>query len=202
MLFDEFEKAHPDVHRLLLQVLEDGRLTDGRGQVVDFRNAVVLMTSNLGSELFVERKSVGFGRSDAVPAAEQVLAAARRALPPELWNRIDETLVFQPLDADEIRRIARMLLETTCGAAAEGRGVSVEVAEGVVELLLASGGYDPAMGARPMRRAIQRLVEAPLARALLRPDLARGTRLRIVADGGMLGIVEEPPSTQGEAACA
>jgi ATP-dependent Clp protease ATP-binding subunit ClpC len=95
-----------------------------------------------------------------------------------------------------------MLLKTTCAAAADGRGVSVEVAEDVVEHLLAAGGYDPAMGARPMRRAIQRLVEAPLARALLRPDLVSGTRLRIVVDGGAVGIAQQTPSTHGEAACA
>ncbi|MBI5500953.1 MAG: ATP-dependent Clp protease ATP-binding subunit [Deltaproteobacteria bacterium] len=200
VLFDEFEKAHPDVHRLLLQVLEDGRLTDGRGQTVDFRNTVVVLTSNLGSELFVERKAVGFGRTDTTPAAAQVLAAARRALPPELWNRIDETLVFQPLLAAEVRRIAELLLAATCAAAADGRGVTVEAGEGLVEHLLASGGYDPAMGARPMRRAIQRLVEAPLARALLRPGLAPGARLRIVVQGGDVAVVQEPAT--GEAACA
>jgi len=201
VLLDEFEKAHPDVHRLFLQVLEDGRLTDGRGQVTDFRNSVVILTSNLGSELFVERKAVGFGRTEAAPAAPQVLAAARRALPPELWNRLDETLVFQPLGADEIRRIARLLLEATFAAATAGRAVTLTADDELVEHLVAAGGYDPAMGARPMRRAIQRLVEAPLARALLRADLPRGARLNVGMRDGAVEVAELPPPP-AEVACA
>jgi ATP-dependent Clp protease ATP-binding subunit ClpC len=194
VLLDEFEKAHADVHRLFLQVLEDGRLTDGRGQLIDFRNAVVVMTSNIGSELFVERRAVGFGRETAGPGGGEVLAAARRALPPELWNRIDETLVFQPLAADEIRRIARLLLDRTFAAATAGREVTVWGGDELVEHLVAAGGYDPAMGARPMRRAIQRLVEAPLARALLRPDLPRGACLRVDVRGGAVAVTETAPA--------
>jgi ATP-dependent Clp protease ATP-binding subunit ClpC len=201
VLLDEFEKAHPDVHRLFLQVLEDGRLTDGRGQTIDFRNAVIVMTSNLGSELFAERKAVGFGRTDAAPDGGRVLAAARRALPPELWNRIDETLVFQPLVADEIRRIARLLLDGTFAAATAGRALSLTADDELIEHLLAAGGHDPAMGARPMRRAIQRLVEAPLARALLRPGLPAGARLRVVVRDGAVEVVDAPPAST-EVACA
>jgi ATP-dependent Clp protease ATP-binding subunit ClpC len=201
VLFDEFEKAHPDVHRLLLQVLEDGRLTDGRNRTVDFRNAVVVMTSNLGSELFADRRSVGFGRDDEMPAAAAVLARARRALPPELYNRIDETLVFPPLDRDEIRRIARLLLSTGTDAAVRGRSIRVTFDDQVIDHLLTGGGYDPALGARPMRRAIQRLVEAPLARELLRPDLPRGTELRVCLRDGRI-VVEQAGSEATEAACA
>ena len=200
VLLDEFEKAHPDVHRLFLQVLEDARLTDGRGQTVDFRNAVVVLTSNLGSELYAERRAVGFGRAADAPEASAVLGAARRALPPELWNRIDETLVFEPLGADEIRGIARLLLDASFAAAAAGRDVTVAADDELVDHLLAAGGYEPALGARPMRRAIQRLVEAPLARALLRPELPRGARLRVGVRDGVVAVTEEPPSA--EVACA
>ncbi|MBN1774614.1 MAG: AAA family ATPase [Deltaproteobacteria bacterium] len=200
VLLDEFEKAHPDVHRLFLQVLEDARLTDGRGQTIDFRNAVVVMTSNLGSELYAERRAVGFGRAADAPEANVVLAAARRALPPELWNRIDETLVFEPLGVDEIRAIARLLLQGTFTAAAAGRDVTVAADDELVDHLLAAGGYEPALGARPMRRAIQRLVEGPLARALLRPDLPRGARLRVGVRDGAVQVTAEPPTA--EVACA
>jgi ATP-dependent Clp protease ATP-binding subunit ClpC len=200
VLLDEFEKAHPDVHRLFLQVLEDARLTDGRGQVVDFRNAVVVLTSNLGSELYAERRSVGFGRAADAPESAAVLGAARRALPPELWNRIDETLVFEPLGVDEIRGIARLLLRATFAAAAAGRDVTVAADDELVDHLLAAGGYEPALGARPMRRAIQRLVEAPLARALLRPELPRGARLLVGLRDGAVLVTEEPPPA--EVACA
>ncbi|NMC69750.1 MAG: ATP-dependent Clp protease ATP-binding subunit, partial [Myxococcales bacterium] len=200
VLLDEFEKAHPDVHRLFLQVLEDARLTDGRGQVVDFRNAVVVMTSNLGSDLYAARRAVGFGRAADAPDPGAVLAAARRALPPELWNRIDETLVFEPLGAEEIRDIARLLLRDTFAAAEAGRDVTVAAGDRLVEHLPAAGGYEPALGARPMRRAIQRLVEAPLAKALLRPDLPPGARLRVDVRDGAVVVTEETPPT--EVACA
>jgi ATP-dependent Clp protease ATP-binding subunit ClpC len=193
ILLDEVEKAHRDVLEALLGLLDEARLTDGRGRTVDFRHTVVVMTSNLGAELYQSRASsraIGFGSARAAVTGDElapaVLAAARSALPPELWNRIDEPLVFGPLDRDEVAEVARRMLAQSLSLLADEQGVTVTFAPSVVELLLERGGYDAALGARPMRRAVSRLVEAPLAEAVLRGVLRRGDHAALVArDGGV-----------------
>jgi ATP-dependent Clp protease ATP-binding subunit ClpC len=185
VLLDEVEKAHPKVLMLLLQVLEDGRLTDGRGRSVDFTSTIVIMTSNLGVGS-ASRGSIGFAASSesrSRRAAEATVEAARAALPPELWNRFDEVLYFAALDRVQVLEVARLMIRQTVDRLRREREIDVEVAPGVPELLVDQGGYDPDLGARPMRRAVQRLVETPLAEAVLRGETGRGGRLRIEVDG-------------------
>ncbi len=187
VLLDEVDKAHSDVLMVLLQVLEEGRLTDGRGRSVDFSNTVVVLTSNLGAEAFASvRPRVGFGgSSDAASDMEGAVAAARKALPPELWNRLDDRLAFRPLQPAELGRIARLLLDESSRRLAAERGIAFAADERAIEALLQSG-LDPTLGARPVRRAVERLVEGPLAEAILQGDFGPGDRVRVSADGGAL----------------
>ena len=190
ILLDELEKAHPDVLTSFLGVFDEGRLTDGRGRTVDFTNTVILMTSNLGAEESgsTPRRRVGFG-NDAQHRADleqRVVAAARSALAPELYNRIDEVLVFAPLGRDEVREIARRLLEGVSRAIAAQRGLRLDFGPEVVEYLLDHGGFDPTLGARPMKRTIARLVEAPLAEKILRGELSPKSVLLLSVEGDSL----------------
>jgi ATP-dependent Clp protease ATP-binding subunit ClpC len=190
VVLDEIEKAHRDVLMLLLQILEEGRLTDGRGRQVDFSGTVVILTSNLGSEAAARAAgALGFGAAARTPPAEErALAAARAALPPELWNRLDERLVFEPLSRDALARIARLLLAASSRRLAEERSLSFTVSDAAVDLLLAAAGQDPGLGARPLRGVIQRLVEAPLAERILSGAVAPGSSLAVDARGGNLSF--------------
>jgi ATP-dependent Clp protease ATP-binding subunit ClpC len=191
VVLDEIEKAHRDVLMLLLQVLEEGRLTDGRGRQVDFSNTVVVLTSNLGALEGTRSASgvMGFGAaaaSEAVSREEKGLAAARAALPPELWNRLDERVFFAPLGRDEVQRIALLLLAQSSDRLFGERKIRFQAGSDVAAHLLDHGGYDPSLGARPMRGAVQRLVEAPLADAILHGRIAPGEVVRVRAEGGEL----------------
>jgi ATP-dependent Clp protease ATP-binding subunit ClpC len=189
VLLDEIEKAHPDVLQAFLGVFDEGRMTDGRGRTVDFTNTVILLTSNVGAEETgaSPRRRVGFGGNagEARGTVERaVSAAARTALSPELYNRIDEVCVFAPLSRDEVKEIARRLLDGMGQALSIDRGVRLDFGDDVIEQLLDEGGFDPSLGARPMKRAIARLVEARLADALLRGDVAAGDAVCLdVANG-------------------
>jgi ATP-dependent Clp protease ATP-binding subunit ClpC len=205
ILLDEIEKAHPDVLTAFLGVFDEGRLTDGRGRTVDFTNSVILMTSNLGSEEAgtSQRRRVGFGGGDESSDLEaRITQAARAALAPELYNRIDEVMVFSPLGKDEVREIARRLLGGVARALMLQRGVRLEYGPEAVELLLDRGGYDPTLGARPMKRTIARLVEAPLAERLLRGELPRGSVALLEANGTELDFDVVEPSGEIPAAGA
>lgn len=201
VLLDEIDKAHMDVLQALLPLLEDGRLTDGKGRTVDCTHTIIVMTSNLGAQAATgSAGSIGFrGASsladDGVSAA---LEAARRALPPELWNRIDEPLFFGPLSRDEVAEIARRLVAGVTRQLSERQGVHLRVDATAIDALLALGGYEVDLGARPMRRAIGRLVEAPLAAAILAGDFEKGDR--IVAVGDANAIRFEPAEGSVEAA--
>jgi ATP-dependent Clp protease ATP-binding subunit ClpC len=180
-----------------LGVFDEGRLTDGRGRTVDFTNSVILMTSNLGSEETQAsvRRRVGF--AEGGPAENdleaRIVAAARAALAPELYNRIDEVLVFSPLGREEVREIARRLLVGMAEALVDQRRVRLEYGPEVIEHLLDQGGYDPSLGARPMKRTIARLIEAPLAERLLRGELPRGSVALLGVEAGELDFdVIEP----------
>jgi ATP-dependent Clp protease ATP-binding subunit ClpC len=186
VLFDEFEKAHPAVHRLLLQVLDDGRLTDAMGRTVDFSNTVVVLTSNMGSNVKPQART-GFA-----PVAdgdrfrdyrEKVLAVVRDVLPPELFNRIDEPIVFSPLTEDEVREIARRLLATSAASLEEARDVGLSWDESLIDHLIRAGGYDASLGARPMKRTIQKVVEARVAELILSGRVGAGGTVRITVDG-------------------
>jgi ATP-dependent Clp protease ATP-binding subunit ClpB len=161
VLLDEIEKAHPDVFNILLQILDEGRLTDGHGRTVDFRNTVLIMTSNLRSE-------------------EEMRATFR----PEFLNRIDEIVEFQPLSREQISEIVELQLERLRKRLAE-RGIVIELTDAAKEVL-AEAGWDPAYGARPLKRAIQRMIENPLAKALLTRDFEEGDRIRVDARDGEL----------------
>lgn len=182
ILLDELEKAHPDVLTTFLGVFDEGRLTDGRGRLVDFTNTVILMTSNLGSEVIGQagKRRVGFGGGEAAAVDDisaKIVMAARSALAPELYNRIDEVLVFSPLGRDDVREIARRLLDGVKLALQAQRGVELEYEPELIEFLMDAGGFEPSLGARPMKRTIARLLEAPLAERILRGQLPRGSVL-------------------------
>ncbi|MGL5792219.1 MAG: ATP-dependent chaperone ClpB, partial [Plesiomonas shigelloides] len=161
ILLDEVEKAHPDVFNILLQVLDDGRLTDGQGRTVDFRNTVVIMTSNLGSDLIQEQ----FGTLDYGEMKELVMSVVSRHFRPEFINRIDETVVFHPLGSDQIKSIAAIQLQRLYKRLEE-RGYQVHMSEAALEHI-SKAGYDPIFGARPLKRALQQEVENPLAQQIL-----------------------------------
>lgn len=193
ILLDELEKAHPDVLTTFLGVFDEGRLTDGRGRLVDFTNTVILMTSNLGAEVLgqASKRRVGFGGGEPASSEDissKITAAARAALAPELYNRIDEVLVFAPLERSDVREIARRLLDGVRHALLAQRGVTLEYGPDLIEHLMDSGGFEPSLGARPMKRTIARLLEAPLAERILRGELPRGGVLLVSVEGGELEI--------------
>jgi len=181
ILLDEVEKAHPDVFNVLLQILEDGRLTDGKGRTVDFRNTVVIMTSNAGATQFGLQKTVGFGavgRQD-VREYEQMKEIAMESLKttfrPEFLNRIDEIIVFHRLNAEDTRRIADLMLKTVAARMKE-QGVELTMTD-AARAFLAKAGFDEIYGARPLRRAIQRMVEDGLSEELLSEKIKLGDRV-------------------------
>ncbi len=170
VLFDEIEKAHPDVSNLLLQILEDGLLTDAYGNQVDFKNAIVLMTSNIGSELVLRGGRMGFGEADEKKDFERVeqeiLAALRRTFSPEFINRVDEVIVFNPLGKEELRSIVDILLDDV-NLTLQDRGLKVDVTEDAKDWLLEKAGLDPSTGARPLRRTIQRHIQDAVSELLI-----------------------------------
>jgi ATP-dependent Clp protease ATP-binding subunit ClpB len=176
VLFDEIEKAHPDVFNVLLQILEDGRLTDGKGRTVDFRNTVLIMTSNVGSTAIYELAS-----KDPELARKEAMEALRQAFRPEFINRIDEIVIFNPLGKEQLERIVGLLLKSVEKLLAE-RQITLELTPAANELLL-SEGYDPSFGARPLRRTIQRLIQDPLALQILEGAILPGDHVRVERDG-------------------
>lgn len=173
VLLDEIEKAHPDVFNVLLQVLDDGRLTDGHGRTVDFRNAILVLTSNLGSEIIAEGGS-GSG------IREKVMEILKRSFRPEFLNRLDETMIFNPLGKDEIAKIVKLQLEEL-KARLESERLRLEVSNGAIEKI-AEIGYDPVYGARPIRRTIQRELETPIARAIISGRYPEGSTVKVASD--------------------
>jgi ATP-dependent Clp protease ATP-binding subunit ClpB len=182
VLFDEIEKAHPDVFNVLLQILDDGRLTDSQGRTVDFRNTVILMTSNIGSQHILEQ--AGSGDWEAIERT--VLAEMRRYFRPEFINRVDDIVVFQPLSKEQLRLIVDLQLERVKALLADRR-ITLEITE-AAEDVIAQEGFDPAFGARPLKRAIQRMVQNPLAMRILEGDFDDGDHIRIdrAVDGGLV----------------
>ncbi|MFC4253220.1 ATP-dependent chaperone ClpB [Sinimarinibacterium flocculans] len=180
ILMDEVEKAHPEVFNVLLQVLDDGRLTDGQGRTVDFRNTVVVMTSNLGSNLIQEMMSRNAGApADHAAIKEAVMAVVGGHFRPEFINRIDEAVVFHPLGSAQIRQIARIQTQGLVGRLAE-RGIALRFTDSALDRL-AEVGFDPVYGARPLKRAIQAQVENPLARMILDGQFAAGDTIEVTA---------------------
>ena len=181
VLFDEIEKAHPDVFNILLQILDDGRLTDSQGRTVDFRNTVIIMTSNIGSQWILEQ-----GTDDWALVETQVTQALRGHFKPEFLNRVDDIIIFRPLGREQIAQIVDLQLGRLDRLLADKK-LTLEVTP-EAKTLLASEGYDPAFGARPLKRAIQRLVQNPLAMALLEGKFADGDRVRATVAGNELAF--------------
>jgi ATP-dependent Clp protease ATP-binding subunit ClpC len=195
VLFDEIEKAHPDVFNLLLQVLDDGRLTDGQGRTVDFRNTVIVMTSNIGSEFLASRSgaigfiadgggATGFGSEDDLRT--RVMGRLREAMRPEFLNRIDEIVLFRKLDKPQLREIVRLLLGAT-EKRVHGREVTIDVTDAAVDWLV-EHGYEPEYGARPLRRLIQREVDDRIAELFVSGALADGGAVTVDAASGLLVV--------------
>jgi ATP-dependent Clp protease ATP-binding subunit ClpB len=176
VLFDEIEKAHPDVFNVLLQILEDGRLTDGKGRTVDFRNAVLVMTSNVGSTAIFE-----ISAKDPERARKEAMEALRASFRPEFLNRIDEIVIFNPLGKAQLEGIVKLLLKNVEQLLSE-RQITLKLSSAASALLLEEG-YDPAYGARPLRRTIQRLIQDPLALQILEGKVLPGDHIRVDRDG-------------------
>jgi ATP-dependent Clp protease ATP-binding subunit ClpC len=191
VLFDEIEKAHPDVFNTLLQILEEGRLTDSQGRSVDFRNTVLIMTSNLGTQ-DLRKANVGFTSDDTAMSYERMKEKVNESLKnhfrPEFLNRIDETIVFHELSRDEVLQTVDLLTQRLVGQL-EGQGLGIEIKASAKELL-AELGYDPQLGARPMRRAIQRHIEDALSEKILYKEFSAGEI--IVVD------TEDDPENEGK----
>jgi len=182
VLFDEIEKAHPEIFNVLLQILDDGRLTDAQGRTVDFKNSVIIMTSNVGAPQLDKNVGMGFRAAGADESVDrerayqrmrdQVMEELRRTFRPEFLNRLDEVIVFRPLTTEQIKEIVGVLIERV-RRELRGQNMDLDVTEAAKDVL-AREGYDPTFGARPLRRAIQRLVEDPLSDGLLRGQFHAG----------------------------
>ena len=192
VLFDEIEKAHPDVFNVLLQVLDDGRLTDGQGRTVDFRNTLIILTSNLGSEFLAAQ-----GEGESVDAVrEQVMEVVRRAFRPEFLNRLDETLLFSRLDRANMTHIVDIQL-ARLRKLLEDRKITIDLDDAALRWL-ADTGYDPVYGARPLKRVIQRSLQNPLANQILEGSILDGSRVTVTAEDGKLIINGKPSAPSDE----
>lgn len=180
VLFDEIEKAHPDVFNILLQILDDGRVTDSHGRTVNFKNCVIIMTSNIGAQSLIDgmddKGSLNQG------AVEEVMSMLRGKFRPEFLNRIDEIICFKPLTLDNIRNIVRLMLRQL-EARLHERNIALELTDGALDLC-ARNGYDPVYGARPLKRYIQKTFETPIARAIIGGAVNDGGKIRIAEKSG------------------
>jgi ATP-dependent Clp protease ATP-binding subunit ClpC len=192
VLFDEIEKAHPDVFNTLLQILEEGRLTDAQGRSVDFRNTVLIMTSNLGTQ-DLRKANLGFTKSDEAVTYERMKEKVNDALKqhfrPEFLNRIDDTIVFHELSKDEVTLIVDLMIKRLQNQL-EGQGLGLELTT-EAKIHVADRGYDPTLGARPLRRAIQRFIEDPLSEKLLYKEFGAGQKI-------IVDTIPDPESETGE----
>jgi ATP-dependent Clp protease ATP-binding subunit ClpC len=195
LLLDEIEKAHPDVFNILLQILEDGRLTDAQGRTVDFRHCIVIMTSNIGASEIARNTPLGFAVSDDETGITyddmktRITGELKKVFRPEFLNRIDEVIVFHKLTKDEIKEIVDLLLRRIRQSMAE-RELQLELSEPAKDMLV-DKGWDPSMGARPLRRAIQRYVEDPLADFVLRSQVPSGSTVMVDWPGREDGDAKE-----------
>jgi ATP-dependent Clp protease ATP-binding subunit ClpC len=193
VLFDEIEKAHPDVFNALLQVLDDGRLTDGQGRTVDFRNTLIIMTSNAGTE-HMQVGGIGFGaqsgRADGREARKKVDEALKQAFRPEFLNRIDDIIVFEPLTMADLTQIVDLQLSDLTGRMAEQQ-IGLRLTQSAKELLVREG-FNPVFGARPLRRTVQRMLETPISRELLAEAYQHGDTVIVDVDDGRLTFTREP----------
>ena len=174
ILFDEIEKAHSDVFNVLLQILDDGRLTDGQGRTIDFKNAIIIMTSNLGSEYIQEYVD------KPETMAERVMEVVRGSFRPEFLNRIDETIIFKPLSLEDIKKIVNIQIDLLAHRLEE-RKITLDLTDSAKQMV-AESGYDPVYGARPLKRTIQKLIQDPLATEILKGDFKDGDHIVVDTD--------------------
>ena len=204
VLFDEIEKAHPDVFNVLLQILEDGRLTDGHGRTIDFRNTLIIMTSNLGTSAG-SREPFGFlrdlGEADAKASRRaSIEEALKRAFKPEFLNRIDEVIVFDPLTEEQLREVVETIIAEVAARLAD-HGVTLELTDSAMDWLVREG-FDPVFGARPLRRLVQKSIENPLSRMILARELVEGDHVVARSDGSGLTFIGEGAEVEEEALAA
>jgi ATP-dependent Clp protease ATP-binding subunit ClpC len=201
VLFDEIEKAHPDVMNMLLQILEEGKLTDSLGRVVDFRNTIVLLTSNVGSEVVRKQAVMGFGKQsddgDHELMRGRILEEARKAFRPEFINRLDDVIVFRTLGKPELVRILELEVAKVLERIRR-KGVTVILDEKAKDFLIEKG-YDPQYGARPMRRSVERYLEDPLAEEILKGSMSPVGAVQVTADGEKLVFTQPQTSAEGAA---
>jgi ATP-dependent Clp protease ATP-binding subunit ClpC len=198
VLFDEVEKAHPDVMHLLLQILEEGKVTDSLGRKIDFRNTIIIMTSNVGAEMIKRQTSLGFGASTGAESYEQmrdkILEESKRTFKPEFLNRLDDMIVFHTLSRQDLGKIVELEVAKVIGRVGT-KAIKVQLDPSAVEFLI-DKGYDPIYGARPMRRAVEKYLEDPLAEELLRGNIKSGDTIEVYAAGQVLEFkaVHQEPS--------
>ncbi|MFH0995825.1 MAG: ATP-dependent chaperone ClpB [Pseudomonadota bacterium] len=188
VLFDEIEKAHPEVFNVLLQILDDGRMTDGQGRTVDFKNTLIIMTSNVGSQWIQE---LGESRRDEME--RRITEALRASFKPEFLNRIDETIIFRNLTSDQIRSIVMIQIQRLEQRLADRR-IALSISESAINLIV-DKGYDPIYGARPLKRAIQKYLENPLSMAILKGEIPDGSRIETRVENDRLAFDKQPPAT-------
>lgn len=187
ILFDEIEKAHPDIFNILLQVLEDGHITDSQGRRVNFKNTIIIMTSNAGAQRIISPKTLGFAsvenkEHDYNKMKDSVMEEVKRLFKPEFLNRIDETIVFHALTKEDVTKIVAIMIDTVSKRIEEQMGISLKGSKTVLEYL-AESSYDQAYGARPLRRAIQNKVEDKLAEAILNGEVKQGNKVSMRLKG-------------------
>jgi ATP-dependent Clp protease ATP-binding subunit ClpC len=201
VLFDEIEKAHPDVWNMLLQILEEGKLTDSMGRIVNFRNTIILMTSNVGSDTLKKSATLGFApitdESSYERARERVLEEAKKMFRPEFLNRLDDLIVFRSFTKADLIQILSLEAEKVL-ARLRKKNLKLELDEKAKEFLVEKG-YDPQYGARPMRRAVERFFEDPLAEEILKGVLHEGELIQVTADKDKL-LFTQKPATEGAVA--
>jgi ATP-dependent Clp protease ATP-binding subunit ClpC len=200
ILLDEIEKAHPDVFNILLQIFEDGRLTDSQGRVVDFKNTVIIMTSNIGATLIGKGTTLGFrgtNEPEEMPYKEikdKVMGELNKTFRPEFLNRIDEVIVFKSLTKEEIKKIAGLMLNDV-KKLLEDQKIDFETVEEAKELLVKEG-YNPNFGARPLRRTIERLIENPISEKILAGEFKEGDCITIGAKDGKIAFSKKGKKTK------
>src|SRR5207244_3996058 len=197
VLFDEVEKAHPDVMHLLLQILEEGKITDSLGRKIDFRNTIIIMTSNVGAELLKKQTTLGFGAPreghDYDSMREKILDETKRVFKPEFLNRLDEIIVFHSLEKSHLLRIVDLEVEKV-KVRLKAKEVEI-ILDNLAHEFVIEKGYDPNYGARPMRRAVERFLEDPLAEEILRGNVKAGTKVQVSAQDGQLIFQSDAPQT-------
>lgn len=193
VLFDEIEKAHPDVANMLLQILEEGKLTDSQGRTVDFRNTIILLTSNVGAESAKRSKSIGFNNTDEdvdyEKMKELIMDEAKKAFRPEFLNRLDDVIVFHSLDKQALMKILDLEIIKVVERL-EKKDINLVLDDKARDFLVKKG-HDPEYGARPMRRAVERFMEDPLAEEILRDKLTEGQPIQVSSDEDKLTFTQE-----------